>query len=213
MPIFDKAQEFISFFIEQMEDIWKAKLPDTPAHFCGLYTTTRNHLVYSARNWYNLYTPIGLLDFPNHKYFDISQTKELHRRLTEKFGMIELLPEHIDEHGNTVDAVYCVPLDPKQPPEFPPLLRSQENRARHDAVFRTREIDLLSNYCKLNGIDHIGIRESGDPRAKKICREFDKWKDEVSLVDDTIPFTMETAKKLQYEIIDYFYEKHGYPEF
>jgi hypothetical protein len=186
-PIVDKAKEFIDFFADVFAEIKKIenlKRRTLEASFNGL--TTRNHLIYIKGRL--LYTPLGKIDIPYHTCAGCSSIKgvrQLHERLVERFGLIEIRPELDDYPG-----MYYVPLDPKQPSlDLPELIVSGDLdvifKPRMDAVFRRDCNELYDDYVtlRLGGWAHSIHLNLDD-----IFDEYHAWRCEVSLIDDSIPF-------------------------
>jgi len=201
-PIIDKAQEFIGFYVKiQAEVLGKV-------HSCtelnvrrGL--TTRNHLVYSWDYGFRLNTPIGVIELPGR--VSIRDSELLNERLIETFGMIEIMPAYRKENGNCMPATYCIPLDPKQPNlDLPPPSHSTDiidsYQARLSVVYRISEDLLYYSYFKLITGENVW-RLSGVEKlfCKSIVDQYEAWREETSTVDDTIPFTDQTAESLRRE--------------
>jgi len=204
-PIFDKAKEFVEFYISVMEELSDKKLK---RHRLSLFDFefTRNHLVYSERG--QLYTPIGTLNIPSSCDIITSREREhLRTRLIEKFSLVVIRPGfsvtfNDGQGGSYKYPIYYVPLDPSKPSlELPSpldvvpydIMRAYQPRMK--VVFREYDTTLFNRYIWIrSGIDFGQLPEEKKPRMRD---EFNKWQEEVSKIDDDVPLRKGTKEILQ----------------
>ena len=191
-PIIDKAREFIDFFNETLGKLSNNSIVRASLEFDEALTrTTRDRLVYASDYGFFLYTPIGTIVLPGYWILSPNYVDRLNGMLVEKFGMIKVYNNH--------KPLYCVPHDPNQP-NLPPL---DANNAA-DEEYRMHEIFRTSNYD--THIQYFKLRMGGYPPApsdegrKEIQIEYDNWQEEVSKVDNTIPFSVSTRMELRSEL-------------
>jgi hypothetical protein len=206
-PIIDKAKEFIDFFIVKYEEIWVTKIDRTRLEVDPAFTPTRNHLAYGIEDKFLLYTPLGVIELPGGGWVDKIRLEKLNKQLTERFGLIEIRPnfEYDDDYDGDEDgdwdvsysickyALYGIPIDSQQGFPLPPVLDDSDiliaYQPRMDAVFRLDDYTLSRAYYKLR----MGYRTQwntghmSDETFTMLSGEYNKWKDEMIKVDDTIP--------------------------
>jgi hypothetical protein len=191
-PIIDKAQEFIGFFNEARQKVSKKRFtPATLNNFDdGGITSSRNHLVYTTKYGFNLRTPIGTIALPGLWMLSIEQINQFNGMLIEKFRMIEV--------GSEDYPMYLIPHDPNQPSLQLSLPPDADDTLRIRAVLRTNSYDMYVQYCKLR----TGKKLWKLPleTLSVIRAEYMNWQEEVSKIDDTVPFTESTQKKLRSEL-------------
>ena len=201
-PIFDKAKEFVEFYISVMEELLGEKLERHKFDLFDIRDTyyTRNHLVYSPPG--QLFTPIRTLYTPYRGKLNLLDKKQLNARLIEKFSLVDIRPD-INVSGGEIlyPLLYCVPLDPKQPGlELPPplfgytsMLTAYEPRMK--AVFRRYDTALFNRYVWIRSGFEFG--QFHGEQMHRMRDEFNKWQEEVSKIDDDVPFGKGTIELLR----------------
>jgi hypothetical protein len=192
-PIFDKVIEIIEFCTEAAEEILGKAPKHNRLNFLVINSKfTRKYITYATIG--RLYTPFGSIFIPYFEMLNDDEVIQLNERLFRKFGFVRLwsLPPN-----NTWD-MYCVPFDHKLP-EIPGIDASMlywgqldDTHQHASALYRENEDGLRGLYLKL---------KTGDAdtciHRPEIEDEFNKWLDEVSKVDDRIPFSLKTKRDFQ----------------
>jgi hypothetical protein len=212
-PIIDKAKEFIDFFIIKYEEICGVKINRRSWDISRMSETTRNHLAYTATElWFTLYTPLGVISLACVNHVSFENKERLNKCLIEKFGLIEIRPyfeyedtfvsytassDVEDDYLLSEEAVYYIPTDSQQNFTLPPVLNDPDMfiayRPRMDSVFRQHSVPLQTLYFKLiTGCDRWNTSLISNDKMSMIYEQFNMWLEEISKIDDTIPFGVQS---------------------